>query len=316
MTPPDISAPTELIDWVTHRDRAADLMTDTVQTDGAWWRDELVTAGLPDAAIGSSRSRVELFELGAQASANPDAALALLWNTVAFCTGRAMADNRKRIVAVSANRDRVARLLQKAAEVASTDPDTAYDLLRPGRANRIDRFGPSGFTWYLYFAGAGAADHPCQVLEPAIARALRWSGWDALSSTNWSADEYVDYLGLLRRWRTEIGVERLDIVVNGLVAIAPPSGWDHGWQTWHRDTWSQDSWVPGPLTAHDLKLVYHWMGMLSELSPTSPAAEHFSTIKPKIERSVTDLGEPGYLRKTGYDRYHDARDSRVGMPYS
>ena len=315
MTTPDLPAPTELIEWAAHADRTATVMTDTVQIDGNWWRDALVAAGLPDAGIGSSRSRAELFDLGTLASTSPDAALTLLWNSVAFCTGRAVSDNRKRITAVSANRSRVARVLQEAAAIASTDPDKAYDMLRPGRTNRIDRLGPSGFTWYLYFAGAGAADHPCQVIEPAVARALRWAGWDSLSTTNWSADEYVAYLGLLRRWRTEIGVERLDVVVNGLVAIAPPSGWDYGWQSWHRDTWQEepyDRWVPGPLNANDLKLVYHWMGMLSEMNPSSPAAEHFSKIGAKIMRAIGDVGEPGYLRHDEFGRY---RDGRIGMSY-
>ncbi len=130
-----------------------------------------------------------MFDLGTLASTNPDAALTLLWNSVAFCTGRAVSDNRK------------------------------------------------------------------------------------------------------------------------------PSGWDYGWQSWHRDTWQEephDRWVPGPLSANDLKLVYHWMGMLSEMNPSSAAAEHFSTIGSKIMRAVGDVGEPSYLRHDEFGRY---RDGRIGMSY-
>ncbi len=57
MTTPDLPAPTELIEWAAHSDRTAALMTDTVQIDGNWWRDELAATGLPDAGIGTSRSR-------------------------------------------------------------------------------------------------------------------------------------------------------------------------------------------------------------------------------------------------------------------
>lgn len=86
-------------------------------------------------------------------------------------------------------------------------PASAFALLRPGNSNAIRYLGPSFFTKFLYFAGGGAPDHPCLILDRVVATRLRdRCGWTSLHREGpWPAETYERYCGLLARWGQETG---------------------------------------------------------------------------------------------------------------
>jgi hypothetical protein len=309
MTHTTLPAPADLTAWLAEADRTAQLLADKVYIDRHWWTAELVERNFPDVICGDWVGREDLFRLGAAAVNSPDDAIALLWNTIAFCVGRKTTDTKKRITAVSVDRQRLGALLQTAAIRGREDPAAAYEMLRPSQGgNKIDRFGPAGFTWYLYFAGAGEVTHPSQPIEAPIARALKRAGWDDLHATIWTPQEYADYCALVGRWRVESGADRNDVIVRGLVSTAPPTGWDHPWQNFERDSWPRDGWVPGPLNSAELRRIFHWLGMFATLYPMSPVAQDFSRLGRKISTSLHgDVGAPPYPRgdDEGPARYRD-----------
>ncbi|MFE0750110.1 hypothetical protein [Gordonia sp. NPDC058843] len=308
-----LALPDDLIEWLAAGDRAAELHSDTVAVDRQWWTDTLAEFELPDSLHGTMISRSNLFALGARAVDSPEAAIALLWNVVAFCLGRRNSDGKKRIAAVSADRKRLGALLRDAAEAGREDPGAAYALLRPDKGgNIIDRLGPAGFTWYLYFAGAGEPKHPSPVLETKVARSLRRAGWRDLRETMWTAADYVAYSKIVDEWRADAGIDRNDVIVRGLFAISPPSGWDHPWQAWERQTWERENWVRGPLTTDDLRTVHRWISTLAALTSRSAAAHvEFERLGHKIN---TALGGAVGEITTAFDgdRY---RHSYHGEPY-
>lgn len=299
-----LALPDDLTDWLSAGDRAAELHSDTVAVDRQWWTDALAEHGLPDSLLGNKISRADLFALGSRATDSPDDAIALLWNVVAFCLGRRTSDGKKRIAAVSADRKYLGGLLRDAAETGREEPGAAYAMLRPDKGgNMIERLGPAGFTWFLYFAGAGEPKHPSPVLESKVARSLRRAGWRDLRESTWTAADYVAYSRVVDGWRADAGIDRNDVIVRGLFAISPPSGWDHPWQAWERQTWERENWVRGPLTTDDLRAVHRWLSTLAALTSRSAAAqEEFERLGHKINTALG--GEVGEIRASlEGDRY-------------
>ncbi|MFW0783952.1 hypothetical protein AAFP35_05475 [Gordonia sp. CPCC 206044] len=317
MNPTDIAIPRVLSDWLAAGDRTAELCADAVDVDRRWWTAALSDRGFPDVLDVDTISRSELFRLGAEATRSSEGAIALLWNTIAFCQGRRTADTKRRIGAVADDRERIGRLLQQAALQSRDDPAAAFALLKPDRGGTaIDRMGPAGFTWFLYFAGAGDPHHRSQVLDGTVARTLRRAGWRALRRTSWVAEEYAQYSELVSRWRTEAGIERNDVIVRGLYSVAPSADVDYPWQAWERETWRSDDWVTGPLSADDLRSTYHWLALVADAYPMSTAAHDFSRIGPKIERVLgSRLGEGPRLRSMD-ERVHGSRSHSGGFGHA
>ncbi|MCR5977993.1 hypothetical protein GDN83_09665 [Gordonia jinghuaiqii] len=307
-----LALPDDLTKWLADGDRAAELHTETVAIDKPWWTDALAEHDLPDSLHGNRISRKDLFALGATAADSPDDAIALLWNVVAFCLGRKNTDGKKRIAAVAADRKRIGRLVQEAALASRDDPGAAYAMLRPDKGgNVVERLGPAGFTWFLYFAGGGEPKHPSPVLDAKVARSLRRAGWRELRDSVWTAADYVAYSRLVDRWRTEAGVDRNDVIVRGLFAISPPSGWDHPWQAWERETWERADWVRGPLSTDDLRTVHHWLSTLAALTSSSAAAQaDFSRLSRKINNALSgEVGDTaaGFDEDEPYSYQHYSR---------
>ncbi|ROZ89461.1 hypothetical protein EEB19_17520 [Gordonia sp. OPL2] len=319
MTPRDIAPPTVLSDWLAAGDRTAELLADSVGVDRPWWSEHLADHRLPGVLCGETTiSRTDLFGLADAAVTSPDDAINLLWNTVAFCHGRRPGENKRRMVAVATDRTRIGGLLQEAAQASREDPAAAFELLKPERGgNTIDRLGPTGFTWFLYFAGGGAPDHPSQVLDSKIARTIRRAGWKRFPVSAWTADDYAGFAELVTQWRVGTGADRNDVVVRGLFSVSPPADADYPWQTWHRETWTNDDWVNGPLSADDLRQIYHWMALIADAYPMSTASSDFARIGRIIKRVLgDDLGAPR-LREPGaapseepYSRYYDSPGGR------
>jgi hypothetical protein len=101
--------------------------------------------------------------------------------------------------------------LIRAAALSRSDPEQAYNTLFPHDRTAISYLGPAFFTKYLYFAGAGDAEHPCLILDSRVASALVRPpiNWDSLSPNgNWPAPTYSRYLALIQRWRCELTAEK------------------------------------------------------------------------------------------------------------
>ncbi|OXR39742.1 hypothetical protein B7C42_08181 [Nocardia cerradoensis] len=154
-----------------------------------------------------------MFALADAAVETTDGALTLLWNTLAWGTGRGARNNRRRIAAIASDRDAYAALLLEAAQVSRSDAVAAYALLRPSPyRNAVRWLGPAFFTKFLYFAGGGRPDHPCCILDYRVAAALRAAGWSGLADSGWSAQVYGRYMRLVRSWRDECDCTRVDLI--------------------------------------------------------------------------------------------------------
>jgi hypothetical protein len=141
---------------------------------------------------------------------------------------------------VAQDADAVGRLLADAAGLARRDPEEGYDLLH-SRGNRIYGLGPAFSTKVLYFAGAGAVEHPCLILDARVARRLRRDcGWTSLAgTTGWPTATYGRYVRLLRRWADEmssaertVAPDEIEFVLfNGTTSHAHPRGLEATWTT-------------------------------------------------------------------------------------
>ena len=75
--------------------------------------------------------------------------------------------------------------LRHSLRLAAEDPMAAYASMCPGGAARLMHLGPAFFTKVLYFAGAGATDHPSPILDRNVATALnKRCGWASLGTSS------------------------------------------------------------------------------------------------------------------------------------
>jgi hypothetical protein len=188
-----------------------------VYVDPAWWEQKISAAGLPAAALTTAPrsetdtrpviTRSQVFNTARRLRDGDDsdeAVMSLLWHALAWGTGRRYRQNERRINAMRSQGS--VDLLRSAAEASTVDPRAAYSMLIRSGGGRIDGLGPSFFTKFLYFAGAGDAGHPCAILDANVARALHHNGWTSLRPgwDNWYTDTYVSYVELLQRWAREL----------------------------------------------------------------------------------------------------------------
>ena len=182
----------------------------------SWWTETLSDYGFDDTLSGETIRRADIFAMADAAASEPDAALTLLWNALAWGSGtgrRGRRNNKGRIAAVAADRDGATGLLQEAAQRSSDQPLDAYDLLYPRNKTAISYLGPAFFTKYLYFAGAGSAQHPSSILDENVAYALnKTCGWTTLPPKNWYATTYERYVKLLAGWVNEHNFCRRDLI--------------------------------------------------------------------------------------------------------
>lgn len=166
-----------------------------------------------DTLIGATIRRTEIFALADAAAATPQGSLTLLWNSLAWGSGDKLRNNRARIASIAADRDGAAAVLQQAAALSRTEPESAYHLLYPRNRTKIRNLGPAFFTKHLYFAGGGDPSHPCCILDENVALALRETcGWKSLPLKGWLASAYQRYVTLLGTWADEHGLGRADVI--------------------------------------------------------------------------------------------------------
>jgi hypothetical protein len=181
---------------VPSRPRRAAIDEHAIHVREQWWRDAISARGLPGTPpAGTTLTRADVWAL-------TDEVFTLLWRTLAWGSGRYLRQNARRLDSIAADVPRAENLLARAVEESRRDPAGAYAMLRPGGRNEIRSLGPSFFTKFLYFAGGGAPDHPCLILDRVVATALRdHCGWTSLHPTGpWPAETYRRYCGLLARW--------------------------------------------------------------------------------------------------------------------
>jgi hypothetical protein len=193
-----------------------------VDVDPSWWEQHIKATDLPGAVLstvpgrrGRAITRAQVFQVAARITEGDDsdeAVLSLLWHALAWGSGRRYRQNDRRINALRSN-DAV-KLLRRAAEVSTVEPRAAYSILIRRGGGVIEGMGPSFFTKFLYFAGAGQPQHPCLILDANVAKALHHQGWTSLRPgwLNWYTDTYVSYCELLARWAGSAG-KRLDRAV-------------------------------------------------------------------------------------------------------
>ncbi|MFJ9590491.1 8-oxoguanine DNA glycosylase OGG fold protein [Streptomyces acidicola] len=181
----------------------------TIPIATTWWNAEIAAAHLPGAPVASpditQLSRGDLFKDAANLDADSDEELLrFLWRVLAWGSGMKLRLNRKRMRAVADNPSSAVQALRQALKAAREDPAQAYEALRPRDHNAIAYLGPAFSTKVLYFAGNGAVDHPCAILDSQVAATLRDAcKWDSLGENEWPTSTYVRYCALLDRWARE-----------------------------------------------------------------------------------------------------------------
>jgi hypothetical protein len=184
-----------------------------IEVGRSWWTETLREYGFDDTVTGETVRRGDILAMADAAASEPDAALTLLWNALAWGSGSRRRNNKARIAAVAADRDAATGLLQEAAQRSRDKPLDAYDLLYPRNKTAISDLGPAFFTKYLYFAGAGAPQHPSSILDENVAYALnKTCGWTTLPLKDWYATTNGRYADLLARWVDEHNFGRGDLI--------------------------------------------------------------------------------------------------------
>jgi hypothetical protein len=211
--------PAECRAWLGEMGSSEHVARHRVTVDLDWWNDRLATYGLrggplvgvdaDGTPVHTGRAdirRADLFALGLGAAESGDAALRLLWHSLAWGTGTKPKLCQKRMGAIAGAPDDTANLLRVAGAAACRDAVDAYRLLYPhDRRYAIKYLGAAFFTKYLYFAGGGSADLPAFILDDRVARALHdRCGWTSLRRGGfWPAWTYGRYCRLLARWAGE-----------------------------------------------------------------------------------------------------------------
>ncbi|MFF2519074.1 hypothetical protein [Streptomyces sp. NPDC058086] len=191
------------------KQRSERIDSHTIPVATAWWNTELAAARLPGAPMASSDvtqlSRGDLFADAAKLDADSDEELLrFLWRVLAWGSGMKLRLNRKRMRAMADSPSSAVATLRKALKAAREDPARAYEALRPRDRNALAYLGPAFSTKVLYFAGRGALDHPCAILDSQVAATLRDTcKWDSLGENEWPTSTYVRYCALLDRWAHE-----------------------------------------------------------------------------------------------------------------
>ncbi|MDQ2589143.1 8-oxoguanine DNA glycosylase OGG fold protein [Saccharothrix yanglingensis] len=164
-----------------------------------WWREAVSARGLPGTPpVGPTLTRAQVW-------APAGDVFTLLWRVLAWGSGGHLRQNARRLDSIAADVPRAEGLLTEAADRARHDPAGAYAVLWPDNHSAIRSLGPSFSTKFLYFAGGGAPEHPCLILDRVVATALRdHCGWASLNPAgSWPAHTYQRYCDLLARWARE-----------------------------------------------------------------------------------------------------------------
>lgn len=212
----EITLPAHVAEELATRDVSDWINNHAIEVKPRWWNEALAAQNLPGISFGDTIRRGDIFTLAESAQTDPDAALTLLWTSLAWGSGTRRRNNKRRIKSVAADKTWAGEHLMKAATLSREDPAKAYAWLYPDHRGAIPWLGPAFFTKYLYFAGGGSAEHPCVILDVNVARALHEScGWKSLpvEKGGWNATAYGNYCKLLGGWVDQpYGIARRDVI--------------------------------------------------------------------------------------------------------
>lgn len=176
-------------------------------------------------------SRGGLFGLAAAARSDDSgqAALRLFWHSLVWGTGSSHRNTPRRVKSIAADTTRSALLLRDAARLAVNDPKAAFLLLKPGRT-ALKYWGPNFFTKFLYFAGAGAVDHPSLIIDARVLATLYAETQDKTfkpSSTSYPVSTYLAACELMRGWAGELSSEERTVGADEVErwAFSQGQGW-------------------------------------------------------------------------------------------
>lgn len=211
---PYVPPPETLRMWIEQHARVDAIDNHGFDLNLKWWNSRIAKShGAPVTCRGGETrqgfiSRGDIFALAQNARDDESgiSAVRLLWHTLAWGTGSSHRNSPRRIASVAGDASK-ACLLQRAALLSTTAPRAAFLLLKPGR-NAIGSLGPNFFTKFLYFAGGGALDHPCLIVDNRVLRSLhRETGRSLLDpnkTTNYGPSVYEDALMVMKAWAKEL----------------------------------------------------------------------------------------------------------------
>jgi hypothetical protein len=214
-----VTMPSECRTWIITVDPQVEIFGHDIQVDLDWWNAALserdlvggpVTCMTEDGSVTDTGTwpltRGQVFTHASGATEDPEAALGLLWHSMAWGTGSRRRKVLKRMDAIAHDHERTTLALVEAAGMSADRPVDAYERLAPNRKTVIKEFGPAFFTKYLYFAGGGNPGHPCLILDARVAQKLIDIGWTSMHADGgWPSATYGRYLNeIVKPWHASL----------------------------------------------------------------------------------------------------------------
>ena len=193
----------ELPQWAVPREpRAVAVAGQSIKIRTGWWRHEIESRGLPGRppeAAALTRAEVVAADIARRSTCSPCCGTRWRGARAGTC-GKTSAAWTSIAEDVAARGD----ALTEAAEPSATTRLRRTPCCAGG-TQRHQGLGPSFFTKFLYFAGGGAPDHPCLILDRLVATALRdhAAGTPCTAPARGRAQTYPRYCDLLARWARE-----------------------------------------------------------------------------------------------------------------
>lgn len=190
-----------------------DVHAQSVPVNSAWWEARLDPRSLAlhsPVWPGGEIRRSDLFAL-AENQEDEYWAERLLWNTLAWGTGRRARNNGQRIKSVTGNPE-ARKILQDAALASRDEPDDAFECFKTGHGrNTFPYLGPAFFTKYMYFAGAGRPSHSSVIVDQYVLKTLHQEtgSADFVARFNYGRRVYRSAIGVLSEWAAAAS-EQLD----------------------------------------------------------------------------------------------------------
>ena len=208
------------------------VLNQPIRVDATRWQEALHIRGLPMpvgklAARGQVvLSRADIFAVADQ-DPTPDAALQLLWYSLAWGLGPRAPRLHARLDAIAKDQDGASKLLVKAwiSVRDGDDPATSYAVLTTsGGAGQIKWLGPAFSSKFLYFAQGQAVTPTHLILDKVVATNLKATAWPDAPTTAWWPVTYGSYCALMREWAFEASLRSGRVVSSDEIEFAVFSG--------------------------------------------------------------------------------------------
>jgi hypothetical protein len=207
MLNPDAPLPDHVYNRLTSR---VPVLNQSVKVDATRWQQALHIRRMP-MPVGklASRGQVALTRADVFAVADqdpePEAAIQLLWHTLAWGLGPRAQRLHARLDAIADQDGASKRLVEAWVSVRDgDDPKTSYQILTTDRgASRIRWLGPAFSTKFLYFAQGQAVAPTHLMLDNVVATNLQATAWPDAPTAGWWPITYGSYCALMQGWAAE-----------------------------------------------------------------------------------------------------------------